>query len=266
MKSMTLEEIKAVETNILKLFDEYCRANNLRYVVDYGTLLGTVRHKGFIPWDDDIDITMPRQDYNRFIELTKNTPIGENIEVRHDKATKGDLPYIKVVDTRTYVKELNRYEKYYFPLWIDVFPVDGYPNQEVLERRMKRIKKLNRMRLLAVNTTKKTHGTIRKAGKFIYHKIVSPYMFLPIMKKIAESTAYDSEKNGINYFTSLGTRDTFYPRYFDNAVDMSFESITVKAPEKWHERLSQLYSDYMRLPPVEKRKTHCIDAYWVDAD
>ena len=100
-KPLSLEEVKKIETEILTEFAAFCESNNLKYYLGYGTLLGAARHKGFIPWDDDVDVLMPRSDYNKFIELTGYNPIKPNLETRlyRDCAHPNIYPFAKVIDT-----------------------------------------------------------------------------------------------------------------------------------------------------------------------
>lgn len=123
-----IEEIKKIQLEILKYVDQFCSQNNIKYALGYGTLIGAVRHKGFIPWDDDIDIIMRRNDYNRFIELfSKET--GRYKVWSHNLQTDYPIPYAKVTDEKTLKLEGTNYyvER---GVDIDVFPLDDLPNDE----------------------------------------------------------------------------------------------------------------------------------------
>lgn len=130
------EEVRKLELEILIKFAEYCEKYHLRYFLAYGTLIGAIRHKGFIPWDNDVDVVMPRPDYNRFMQLIKDENIGEYFRVLdyHDVKT---FPFAKVVDNRTKLSE-----KFLITdtlgIYIDVFPMDGLPDDE---RKRKKIEK-----------------------------------------------------------------------------------------------------------------------------
>ena len=99
---LTNNEIKSIELNLLLEFKRFCELNNLRYYLAYGTLLGAIRHKGFIPWDDDIDVIMPRNDYEKFIEIY--VPSKENFLLRSNKLGNFSAPFSKLVDSNTIVE------------------------------------------------------------------------------------------------------------------------------------------------------------------
>ena len=107
LKLLDIDEIKNIEIEILKTFADFCKQNNLRYYLAYGTLIGAVRHKGFIPWDDDIDLEMPREDYNKMIELLKpkNNLITATIELKTPYSKNYQYQFCKVIDNSTFVQE-----------------------------------------------------------------------------------------------------------------------------------------------------------------
>ena len=124
-KKLTVDDARKVELGILKYIDSVCRSNNIPYCLDYGTLLGAIRHKGFIPWDDDIDISMKRDDYERFVELMQsNTP--SQYRLLTDKTCEGYYyEYGKMVDTSTRLVETDIMEIPEMGVWVDIFPKDN---------------------------------------------------------------------------------------------------------------------------------------------
>ena len=127
MRKLTTHEVQKIEYDILVTFDQFCEANHLTYMLAGGTLLGAIRHHGFIPWDDDIDVIMPRNDYDRLLQLPK-TVIGneqKKYEIWHWKNSGSHYPFIKIVDPDTYVKTDYIRQKREIPhIWIDVFPLE----------------------------------------------------------------------------------------------------------------------------------------------
>ena len=147
--SLNLRDVQAVGLEILLKFDEYCRRHGLRFYLCGGTLLGAVRHGGFIPWDDDVDVFMPRPDFDRLFELDKTDPIGGGCELA--SVLNGKLPraFAKLYDTRTrvdrpYLKPIGGPH-----LWIDILPVDGLPGNERACRRLLRLRTFLEMHNLA---------------------------------------------------------------------------------------------------------------------
>ena len=133
MKKIDIVEAKKMMLDILKTVAKFCDENNLRYFIFYGTYLGALRHKGYIPWDDDIDIAMPRPDYEKFMEIFH----AENLAVwTWRKDNKYLLPFAKVYDTRTEVHENADFGET-FGVNIDIFPLDGLPKkQSQIKRRV----------------------------------------------------------------------------------------------------------------------------------
>ena len=139
MKRLTLAQIKETELEILLVLDRICRENDLKYSMCAGTLLGAVRHQGFIPWDDDIDICMPRPDYMRLIEMNrKGSALPPYLKLCCYEDGTLESPYMKIMDLRTYIREENYTQRDVRSLWIDVFPVDGLPDSEQETRRLYR--------------------------------------------------------------------------------------------------------------------------------
>lgn len=136
MQTLTLREIQEIELNILSDIDRFCRENGIRYSLDGGTLLGAVRHHGFIPWDDDIDIIMPREDYDRFLKSYQS----KNGQYR--LYTKDTIPayrtqmFAKVIDTQTIANEELYQQQDAYGLWVDIFPADYVPAKPRAYRRI----------------------------------------------------------------------------------------------------------------------------------
>jgi lipopolysaccharide cholinephosphotransferase len=248
---MALQEIKETEKEILAYVDRLCEKKGLRYWVCGGTLLGTIRHKGFIPWDDDIDIFLPWQDYQRFMEEFEET---DRFGVMgFGTAPKNDFPDLlaKIVDKRTTVcEDIGTVLKIY-PLWIDVFPLIGLPD-DADERRVffAGYRELN-----------------RRIWQDFYGQNGSVHVFSKwYQQQRAFLDQYDFDK--ASYVGVLGTaygeRDHTTKHVYEKTLRMGFEDIEVNVPAGYKEYLDNLYgSDWMELPPKEKRKTHHnVTAYW----
>lgn len=248
---MSLQEIKRTEKEILKYVDIICKKNSLRYWVCGGTLLGTIRHKGFIPWDDDIDIFLPWRDYLQFIHVFEETERFGMMGFGTSEVNDFADPFAKVLDKRTVVNEDIGTVRKINPLWIDVFPLVGLPdNEEERDLFFADYKELNRgiwQEFYALNgDTNIFSQWYGKQKEFL--------------------SRYDFDESG--YVGVLGTaygeRDCTTRRVYNETLRMPFEDIEVNVPVGFEEYLGNLYgSDWMVLPDESKRRTHHnISAYW----
>ena len=264
-KKLSPDEVKLVEMNIFRHFIRFCSENKLRWTVDSGTLIGAVRHEGFIPWDDDIDITMPRPDYDRFIKLAEEKQIGEHLSLVHSKESGATNAFAKIVDDRTLSVMPLRYKKYDSALWIDVFPVDGRPdNEKEFDKALKQLDILGKARAYSyTKSKKKSRNPVKAVLKKLYVTAVRPDMFLAPIRKIPVKFPYSDKKWGISFFGVYKKMDKFHPYYFTEVVWKKFEDINVRCTADYAERLTDLYGEsFMTPPPPEKRIAHGITAYW----
>ena len=131
MKKLTLDEVKKIQLEILAYIDSFCKKNNISYFINYGTLLGAVRHKGFIPWDDDIDISMDREHYNMFIEkFNQDSSKYKILSLDTDKAYFNN--FIKVVDTTTKIVDNRNYKTFSCGVFVDIFPMDKFNDKKII--------------------------------------------------------------------------------------------------------------------------------------
>lgn len=258
MKELTLEEIKEIELGILVKFDEICRENNLEYSLAYGTMLGAVRHHGFIPWDDDIDVFMKRDDYEKFLKLKYQD---EKFEVKSYRYSKNYYyPFSKMIDKSTYLCESWRAEKD-MGVYIDIFPLD-YCDM-LNDKELKRIEKSVTIAYLL-------------GHKFSHHKELSIKYFLklflllvtyPFKRQIIRSVEKRccKKKDGdyCSMLLQLGSANDFMKAdLFHKTEDIDFENKVFKVYSTYDEILTDNYGNYMQLPPVEKRvSNHWFKAY-----
>ena len=269
MRKLEIDEIKKIELEILKTISEFCDSNHLKYYLTYGTLLGAVRHKGFIPWDDDIDINMPRNDYDRLQTLLKNQHFlfNEYTELKTPDSKSYQYQFLKVFDNRTIVYEKNMKKKYKASVWIDIFPLDKLPEEKKKQNAF--MSKLLKMRKYYFYTIEKkfsgnsTFGNIKYS---IIKFIMTPIYFLINQKKrIAKYARKYINKNTKYVFFSLNG-DSYKTIFEDNILeqtDIIFEDYKFTTFKNYDKVLTQLYGDYMQLPPPEKRVlAHSLTAYW----
>lgn len=266
MRLINAEEIKHLELEILKSFSEYCKLKNLTYFLCGGTLLGAIRHNGFIPWDDDIDVFMPRPDYEKFIQLSTDNPIKENlITAFYDKTRiKINYPFVKILNTDTIVYEKTKSKKEKINIWLDIFPIDGI--SEDIEYN-KKLYKYNYFRkdLLAIASAdlKQSKSIAKKILKIFLIPILHTYGLKRICRQIDErSKRIDYNKSnlvGVSVW-GYGLKEIMKKEELKVKTHV-FENSDYNIPENYDAYLSSLYGDYMTLPPEEKRIIHGFTAY-----
>lgn len=264
MHYLSLEEIQQAELEILREFDRICREEGLRYSLVGGTLLGAVRHKGFIPWDDDIDVAMPRPDYERFRKLTfDGTYALKGFPDEEDE----DTLFSKFVDTSIRVKET--FLKNDLHLWIDVFPIDGLPSDE---REVARIyAKANRCRRLVLASCadlSRGRTRMRRVAKNVLHALDGVFAIGKrsgsALQCLAKRYSYDASPHvGCIVWGLYGAGERLPADAFSHMVEMEFEGELFPAMHCWDEYLSGIYGDYLQLPPEDQRKAHEMDVWRV---
>ena len=267
---MTLQEIQKAELNLMILFDRVVRKHGLRYSLSAGTLLGAARHKGFIPWDDDIDVMMPRPDYEKLIQLNREHALWpEYAELCCLEDGTLESPYSKLFDRRTVVVEHNFTQKDVQSLWIDVFPVDGLPeSRDRMERHYRRALNLCRMNVASVVKNGYGSGRLIILIKDIFVKpvtrVIGRKRIAERQKKLALVYPYErSQFCGMVTWAYDGPGQAVSPEEYDNLVEMLFEGQKFFAIPGWKQYLTGVFGDYMQLPPEEERITHELEAYWL---
>ena len=263
MKKLTSAECKIRILDLLVKFAEYCDTNNLRYYLLGGTLLGAVRHKGFIPWDDDIDVCMPRPDYEKFIELQN---IDNTMEIRCIENETSDFPFMKIIDKKTLVRQPYSEESETSSLWIDVFPFDGWASdKKQSERDMKARNRLDW--ILAYAQTKIGAGTTKvravlKLPMVFAARLIGGKNIAKKMNELAQKYDYNSSDWVGNFvWACYRMRERIPKEWFEQRVKLPFEGHEFWAPKEWDKYLTQIYGDYMALPPEDKRVNHNMEVW-----
>lgn len=267
---LTLEQMQKVYLELLQEFDALCQDNQLRYDLAGGSLLGAVRHQGFIPWDNDIDVCMPRPDYQRLLELKAqgklHLPKGRDVISLQDQT----LPRHFGRYIRRDVKRLSDMaEDWDCPyIGMDIFPVDGLPAGKLGFRwQCFRVKQLRRFLLTSVERP----GTSRRgalAGKIknIYRPIlkkIGPFRIAARLEKVCMGVSYDRARFVGAISGMYGQKERWLKEEMLPQVQLPFENGQAWCYANYQVYLSNLYGDYMRLPPQEQQIPHCDEGYRV---
>ncbi len=247
---------------ILSDFHDFCVENNLQYYAIGGTLLGAMRHHGFIPWDDDADVGMPREDFNRLCELLNGKKIKNQylLESPLSPDKKYTFPYCKLYDTKTTLIENTRI-KLVRGVYIDIFPLDGLGNtKEECKKNYKRINsKLNllQMRKIKISPTRSfVKNAVLWGVQKIPDKIVSEKRLSTEINQLCESKSIYDYKFGGNLVGAWGFREIMEADIFGTPQLYDFEGLKIYGPEKAEVLLSNIYGDWKQLPPKEKQVSH----------
>lgn len=266
MKEITFEQAQKISFDILKYLDSYCKENNIKYFIAYGTLLGAVRHKGFIPWDDDIDIVMFRKDYDKFIEEFNSE---KNLPYKCLSFEKGTFyfPYAKVVDSRTSVRAKNLRKLEENGIAVDVFPFDLVADEidecKANEKSLYLYGKLLRYSLY--NNFKEVSEKINI--KYAFYLLAKLVGYRALSKIITKKYLYSKEdaKFSLSYGAFLCGDTGIYPvEWFEDFTLLEFEGISFPAPKMYDEFLKNRYGDYLKLPPENERIHHAQEAWYIN--
>lgn len=267
MKEVGDEEYKHVILDILVAFDRFCTEHGLRYYMMSGTVLGALRHGGFIPWDDDIDVAMPRPDYERFLSLTAKNEF-ELYRVNTVKNTRSFIyPFAKMCDRRTYLFEHRHVDCRDSGAFIDIFPIDGFPEDSTQwkghVKRLRFLRNLNKYAGTGIMKSDKPLATIPRFLVVLICKLFGCRFFINRINALARKYAYDdSQYIGVTVW-GYGMKEIILKSVFEPAERVSFEGILFSASKGTDTYLKNLYNDYMTLPPEDKRYgKHDYTVYW----
>lgn len=258
---MLEDELKAKLLEMMEWFHHFCVVNGLNYYVLGGTMLGALRHKGFIPWDDDIDVGMPRKDYDRMCRLfTPETDPNYFLETPLSKAKDYNYCFCKLYDTRTTLIENTRY-KTKRGIFIDIFPLDGMGDTE-WESRLHFMFIDYRFKLILSRTTGIRKGRNVFKNVMVHTMQMVPSILMNDKKAIEEvndlcrSKDFDEVMFGGNPFGAWRYREIMPRAVMGKPTLYQFENIEVYGAENPEIYLTNLYGDWAKLPPIEKRISH----------
>ena len=264
MKQIGLDELRKIQLDIMDYVHQFCMENQIEYFLNCGTLLGAVRHQGYIPWDDDIDISMMRPQYERFAMLFNQ----KQSKYRFLCCENDDTycyPFGKVVDTTTVMYEPDRNGNQ-IAVYIDVFPYDNAPDDPKKLKRQFLRRKFYRVCNISHSQKKDYEKGIKRAVVFhLMHFLTMPFPRNYFARKMSESA---QRYNGTE--TELTTDYTGYltvaceKKMFESFIDGDFEGRKYKIPKEYDKWLHLFFGDYMKLPPEDQRhSTHRFEAYYL---
>ena len=258
MKEIQIEEQKRIQLDILDDVARFCESHDINYFLAYGTLLGAIRHKGYIPWDDDIDIIMPRPDYDKFMS-SFDKESGSRYSTLCEVRDKGyNCCFGKVHDNRTIFQE-EYSKKSSFGVFIDVFPFDGYASHN----QMKRCSLLTNLLKMKLNVWYKERSFLKNVMTYIGKVTLFPlsiHTILKYMDRNARKLSFQESKKVCSFF---GKQPVFDKELYEEYVYAKFENHDFRIPKNYDKVLSIEFGDYMELPPEKDRVfAHHARAWW----
>lgn len=260
---LSLREIQDSSLQILKKIDAICVAENLDYFVMYGTLIGTIRHKGFIPWDDDVDIMMPRADYNKLLSIIKSGAYeNHNIKVL-DTESNEKYPYMisRVIDPNYHVITDNE-EDCGMGTFVDVYPLDNIANSKlgalIKGRYYGWLSSLyfSSTRIKNPSSLNSAKGIVKTFSYYLSKAIGKKVLYKLLKNRSSTSNLTANYIGCVEWMTNDFKRNIFRRELLEGREVLPFEFIQVKVPKNYHTILSDYYGDYMSLPSKKDRVPH----------
>lgn len=265
-----MSDIKIIQDKILSILKEFisiCEENNLTYYALGGTLLGAVRHQGFIPWDDDIDIGMPREDYEKFKKIAPNS-LPSNLKIVNNPL---NLDITQLVDKNMIIKLANSEHN----VFIDIFPLDGYPEKGSFSAKIHGFRVLFQRMLCKISVLDQLENKDRGIFEnFIvgFSKILRIQKALPKnflvgnLHKIIQKYEFKTSLYAGNVLGRYREREIVPRDYFEEPVSLAFEDTKINCPTEYRRYLTEIYGDYMELPPEEDRVAHNLEIVSLKGD
>ena len=273
MERMTLRDIQLVGLEILKDIHQFCMSHGIRYTLYGGTMLGAIRHKGFIPWDDDVDIAMPREDYERFVnEYSSN----RGYSLYCPEKDTSWLTYARVCDTeRTFVRnDWSPWCPYSTGVWVDVFPLDGAPdNPTGAEEQISKLKPLwiSLFRCRALKGTpmreKKSLPQVLRLARIKFLKLFDGISLEDVRSeyiRICKEVPFGTTKHYSNYsYLGYGIKEYQSVSDYDSMITVPFEDSYFQCIGGYHQHMTNKYGNYMVPPKNKEQNGHGgYEFYW----
>ena len=260
----TLVQLQSVLLFMLKDFDEFCRENNIEYWLDSGSCLGCIRHNGFIPWDDDIDIGMLRADYNRFIDCCK-TNLGEKYFLQVVE-TDEEMPFLYAkfrLENSEYIEYSNRNLNMHKGIYLDIFPYDDVPSdKDEFEKYMSKMERISKIYLWKHSTdislpASNMYEIVKRTIRFVIHlllKAIPNRLLLDRARKSELKYKGMSEQVLCVYFGK--EYSSFNKKDILPTTRKRFEDVHLPVPNNYELYLTSMYGDWKKYPPKEQQFGH----------
>lgn len=264
---ISLDEAKEKMLEMMCYIDKVCRENNIKYSLAYGTLIGAIRHKGFIPWDDDMDIMLTRDNYDKLIEIIKKDDKYDFLDIRNGLlANFSKICYKNTVGIE-HTKFMKLPSEVDMGIYIDIFPLDNLP-EVGYKKHMKKI--LFYIRLLQTNSFKRYF-----ASPSLINAIIKSIVFLPfciiskiytkerVIKKIVYlQKKFNNTKTDYIGIASFGYLERYKKSWFDEYIDVKFGDYKFMLVKEYDKVIRVCYDDYMIIPDEKDRKIHLSYFKW----
>ena len=262
-REVKLRDLQLAELEILKEFIRVCRKLNLKYFLYGGTLLGCIRHQGFIPWDDDIDVCMPRKDYEIFLEKGQEVLNKKYFLQNYKTEIEYTLNFAKIRDSETtFIESSVKNSNINHGVYIDIFPLDGYkPENKFYNLKLDITYKLHRIHISKGYNIERTRNLKSKVLDIVTDVIYKNKTIKEIIDR-EDKIAQKQDVNNCKYVSTYEyivkpAKELYVPKeYFGEGKTKIFEGVEVNVPDNYDGYLKRAYGDYMQLPPEEKRIPH----------
>lgn len=250
MKEISLKEMQQIELSMLLELDAVCKKHSLRYYMDGGTLLGAMCYEGFIPWDDDIDIKMPRPDYERLKEYSNE--FSEHIQVRFPAKSDCEYAFAKLVDLRTEMIEQAGSRIKRSGVYIDILPMDGHPDEGTeYDRHIKRLGRLKDLFHSSLNgfaAMRQSESLLSRVKCRVYSAIYTPWRLLCKMTRAAEKYPYDECARVGLLIEGEPIKERFEKSWLEPQTELEFEGHLLPAPSGYRRHMEMFYGDHVTKP------------------
>ena len=258
---LTLPEIQSESLKVLKKLDEICKNNSITYFLAYGTLIGAIRHQGYIPWDDDVDVWMPRDSYDKFVSLMQSTQNGPFKLCNRDNTKNYTFNIMRFSSMNfIYTNKIPFEKQFDCGVFVDIYPLDYYDDIDNAEKVLKKIKLINKLYSIYLGYT-----SPKTILRFIYRIVHLCLLILwgnkgaTIVKKKekqAMSKLIDKNHTYMDTFFATEKVRTLKREFFSSSERVRFEDANLCIPVGYDSILRMIYGNYMELPPLEKRQPY----------